>query len=357
MANEPQSTRIILRSTALCGLVVALILPLCAHAFNPNEGAEEAPVKRSRATLPSTAPLLDPMPKLVFSPITSSPAVAPRQVPVENAASSTTPAASVASTSTQPAPTGATTTAYVKPVFPPVDAAVAQRAAAEMNAAQAPATQTAVIAAPPNFAAPAPLAATSNPAPAAAAIPAKASMPEPLATAPIAAEPTTGPAPALTPASRSILGAIPAKIDAQKAPSSGKLAIQRTSPDIQSLVGRDAKIESYDAVGLSIKVARPGLDTNYELNRAYTSLMGGDTEQAIATYKNVLTTEPSNQDALFGLAATYHRLGDLEHARPYYGRGGAGYACGTASRGKPRRRRRTRPSARRTARKRGFAVD
>jgi Flp pilus assembly protein TadD len=48
--------------------------------------------------------------------------------------------------------------------------------------------------------------------------------------------------------------------------------------------------------------------------------MGGDSAQAIDTYKNILSTEPTNEDALFGLASTYHRLGNLESARPYYGR-------------------------------------
>jgi Flp pilus assembly protein TadD len=128
---------------------------------------------------------------------------------------------------------------------------------------------------------------------------------------------------ALSDASKSILSHIPSKLDSAGAPSGkakkGKVDIKRLSPEISAIVGADPKVESYDSVGISIKVARSGLDSNFELNRAYTALMGGDSETAISTYKNILTTEPTNQDALFGLASTYHRLGNIEQARPYYG--------------------------------------
>jgi Flp pilus assembly protein TadD len=147
--------------------------------------------------------------------------------------------------------------------------------------------------------------------------PVPAAMPEPLAasSAPMA------PAPQLSDASRDILSKFPSKINsaaAIKTAGKQKLSISRMSPDIKAIVAPDPKVESYDAAGLSIKVQRPGLDTNFELNRAYSALTAGDSQVAIETYKNILSTEPKNEDALFGLAATYHRIGDLEHARPYY---------------------------------------
>lgn len=101
------------------------------------------------------------------------------------------------------------------------------------------------------------------------------------------------------------------------ASGNGKLAVSRSNPALKSIADTDTK--SYDAVGLSIKVAKPGLDTNFELNRAYSALTGGDDAAAIDIYKNVLGADPQNQDALFGIASIYHRNGELAKARPYYG--------------------------------------
>ncbi len=123
----------------------------------------------------------------------------------------------------------------------------------------------------------------------------------------------------LTPQTRAILSEIPSRIDTPAPPSGGNIALDRVSPEIQQLLGPGEKEEKFQSVGLSIAVRRPGLDTNYELNRAYTALMGNDTQTAIEVYKNILSVDPQNQDALFGLAATYHRLGEIDKARPLYG--------------------------------------
>jgi Flp pilus assembly protein TadD len=158
-----------------------------------------------------------------------------------------------------------------------------------------------------------------------AIIPNAAAMPEshvalaPLPPPPPASLVDTSEVAPLPDATKRILDNIPSKLDHVK-PKGGSVAISRISPEIQGIVAESQpQIESHDSIGLSIKVQRPGLDTNYELNRAYTALMGGDTEVAIDVYKNILSTEPKNQDALFGLAATYHRLGDFDKARTYYG--------------------------------------
>ncbi len=124
--------------------------------------------------------------------------------------------------------------------------------------------------------------------------------------------------PELKDQTRGIISHIPSAIDKPVAPAGGKVTLQRVSPEVKDSLPKP-KEETYENAGISIKVSRPGLDTNFELNRAYTSLMGGDTQAAIETYKNILSTEPNNEDALFGLAATYHRLGDVEKARPLYG--------------------------------------
>lgn len=124
--------------------------------------------------------------------------------------------------------------------------------------------------------------------------------------------------PELSDETRRILSHVTGNLDGVK-PSSGKLTVDRVRPEIKDMLGNKAKEDAYQSVGLSIKVRRPGLDTNYELNRAYTALMGGDSDQAIEIYKNILGVNANNQEALFGLAATYHRLGNLDKARPLYG--------------------------------------
>lgn len=147
----------------------------------------------------------------------------------------------------------------------------------------------------------------------------------PRVVVPVAAAPKPAPAAAavadesLSNESKTILSHIPSQIDTVKAKKAKTIAMTRVSPEVQSLLGDAGKVDAYEAVGLSIKVRRPGLDTNYELGRAFTALMGGETQEAVRIYQDILSTDAKNQDALFGLAATYHRLGDLEKARPLYG--------------------------------------
>jgi Flp pilus assembly protein TadD len=56
------------------------------------------------------------------------------------------------------------------------------------------------------------------------------------------------------------------------------------------------------------------------LEEAYDALIAGNQEDAIAEYKEVLKEDPNNKLALFGLATTYHRAGQIALARPLYGR-------------------------------------
>ncbi len=302
-----------LRSTALCSIALACFLPLTTHAFDPNEGASKSSSSKARPRLPSTAPLIAPMPRLTFSSVedTSAKPESPRpklvfpevvsvpQTPIEN-----------------PAPV-AVAAAPALPSLPPVDAVVEQRARQEIAALPPaliePATSSARVAA-------------LTPS-AAGAIEVAEVAPEKLAETPIAPIPPTLSAlpkdePAIAESllsddSKKILSGLPSKLDEKHPPKGGKLAISRARQEAYPLV-QNPKVESFDSGGLSIKVQRPGLDANFELNRAYTSLMGGESSVAIDTYKNILSSEPSNEDALFGLASTYHRLGDIEHARPYY---------------------------------------
>ncbi|MDX2094867.1 MAG: tetratricopeptide repeat protein [Alphaproteobacteria bacterium] len=291
MASHLRIFRHGLRSSALATLVAISAAPFFAHAFNPDEGAEAPPVSKPRtsARLPSTAPLIDPMPRLAFPPLSSVPATTSITAP---------PGAFV-----QPLPAEA-------PLFPPVDAATAARAAQELGVTgQVEKATTLNVAPQTGFIAPAPLIATAD------------SLQRPAENPPLIAAPATAPAPRqLSDASRNILSRFPSRLDSTP-PATGKktsVAIQRQSPEVKALATPTPKIESYDAVGLSIKVQRQALDTNFELNRAYTALSNGDSALAAETYKTILAAEPGNEDALFGLAVTYHRLGELARARSYY---------------------------------------
>ncbi len=82
----------------------------------------------------------------------------------------------------------------------------------------------------------------------------------------------------------------------------------------------DQEIKKHDGVGIKITVEQPKEDISKMLEDAYDDLIAGNQEEAIGLYKDVLAREPQNKLALFGLATTYHRAGQLQLARPLYGR-------------------------------------
>ncbi len=108
-------------------------------------------------------------------------------------------------------------------------------------------------------------------------------------------------------------------MDKAKPTKPSKVSLNRMSPSVGTLASSADKIDAYEAAGIKISVRRPGLDTNYELNRAFTALSGGDSATALQVYKDILSTEPTNADALFGAASIHHRQGQLDKARPLYG--------------------------------------
>lgn len=104
----------------------------------------------------------------------------------------------------------------------------------------------------------------------------------------------------------------------QPVPAPKKVTVKRVSPEVADIVKRAEEV--YESAGVSIRVSTSTVDTTSELERAYNALMGGETEVAIRIYQEILEREPTNEDALFGLAATYHRTGQIDNARPLYGR-------------------------------------
>ena len=273
------------RLSAVLLMSVAFALPAAAE-FNPNAGAE--PVAAA-PNLPSTSLLTGDKPR---------------------------PAALAF-----PKYNGAGTTATLPPiVFPNVDPATGAALAAPQPLGTVPVVGVPAVAssdaagfiAPPPGMEPMQL----PPPPTGVALPVNvAGMPGTAVIVPGALPPVD--AAPLSKDTKTILSHVPSKIDTPKPQKTEKIAVSRVTPEIKSLEV-EGKVDAYEASGIKISVRRPGLDTNYELNRAFTTLSSGDTEGAIAIYKNILSTEPKNSDALFGLASIYHREGQLVKARPYY---------------------------------------
>ena len=71
-------------------------------------------------------------------------------------------------------------------------------------------------------------------------------------------------------------------------------------------------------MGIKIDVKNRVADLDYDLGKAYYALVSGQPTLAMEIYKNVLTNDPNNKGALFGLATTYHRSGLIDQARIYY---------------------------------------
>lgn len=307
-----------------------------AGAFDPNEGAEphEIPVDIVRDSAPSALPSPEILtgrgnavePVVKFPSITRAPiAFVPLVKPVESVAvAPVTPAVPSVQPSSLP-PIKLVPPAAGAPL-PEVDPAV--KAQAEKLLAQTPSLPAVSVPgmnppAPSGFIAPPPLVATIAPKP---VMPSAPSVTMPAKVAAPVIVPTPLPAPVVAPMpealshdSKKILSTIPSKIDAQSASKKGKVAMARQSTEIQAMDVKGANVDAYESAGIKISVRRPGLDTGFELNRAYNALTTGDNPTAAEIYKNILSTEPTNADALFGLASTYHRAGQIDKARPLYG--------------------------------------
>ena len=136
------------------------------------------------------------------------------------------------------------------------------------------------------------------------------------AAAPEAAssEPPSG----LSQESRDILKNIPSNLDREHG-NDQTVKISRTK-DTDYLQSQDKHDASAKDMGITVEVKKPGIDVNYELEKAYNALMSGHSADAIEIYKTVLANDPNNKNALFGLATTYHRAGQIDLARPLYGK-------------------------------------
>jgi len=147
---------------------------------------------------------------------------------------------------------------------------------------------------------------------------AQAAAPLQPAYAPQAADPTE-PAPVLSAQSKNIANKIPKVADEKFKETAKNVAIERHKNSDPTVLNKGAA-DTAKPIGLKIGEQHVKMDVNYELGRAYDALMAGNSDIAIQIYEDILTSEPKNQDALFGLASTYHRAGQIDTARALYGK-------------------------------------
>jgi tetratricopeptide (TPR) repeat protein len=122
---------------------------------------------------------------------------------------------------------------------------------------------------------------------------------------------------------RAALDRIPKGIDRPKA--TGRDAkLDRFSTEVSGILSPPApeegeeEVVQHESMGVAIAIRRPVMDVTTELQQAYESLMAGQPQIARSIYKDILAQHPNHQEALFGVATTFHRTGELELARPFY---------------------------------------
>lgn len=78
------------------------------------------------------------------------------------------------------------------------------------------------------------------------------------------------------------------------------------------------EIEGRKAKGMKMQIARPNVDVARYLEEAYQAQLKEDLGTAMDRYQAVADAQPNNVEAKFGLATTYHRMGELVMARNLY---------------------------------------
>lgn len=150
--------------------------------------------------------------------------------------------------------------------------------------------------------------------------PVTAKTPAPEAVATPAQPASSEPAPDLSRASKKIAKKVPSNLGKKSKKSSAPVAIDHAKEAPDTLKQDETASVKHEAMGIKIEVSRPGYNVNYELQRAYDTMNAGNSTEAIRLYKNVLDNDPKNTNALFALATLYHRAGQIDLARPLYGK-------------------------------------
>lgn len=125
--------------------------------------------------------------------------------------------------------------------------------------------------------------------------------------------------PILSEASRKILDKTPSGIDMPKKISTpDPVIIKREDPNAGLIPMVDYR--AHEEMGLTIEVRKASFNVHHYLEKAYDNLIAQKYDIAAGYYNEVLNVEPKNEMALFGLATTYHKNGQLDAARDIYGR-------------------------------------
>ncbi len=117
--------------------------------------------------------------------------------------------------------------------------------------------------------------------------------------------------------SKRIVDSLPQEKSSKAAPAPGPVDITHVR---KNALEDETEIKKHNGVGIQMSVKQPKANISRLLEDAYNELLAGDQEGAVSKYRQVLDVQPSNKLALFGLATTYHRAGQINLARPLYGK-------------------------------------
>ena len=120
--------------------------------------------------------------------------------------------------------------------------------------------------------------------------------------------------------SKNIINKLSAQKERKQKISENPITVNRAKDhkDLDKTTNVVEDTASRESLGMKIGVKTPKMNLDYELEKAYNALIAGRSDAAVIIYKNLLENDPNNKNALFGLATTYHRAGQLEMARPLY---------------------------------------
>ena len=117
---------------------------------------------------------------------------------------------------------------------------------------------------------------------------------------------------------KKVLASVPKRMDTPHLHPHKPIKLERVSEDVLEVVSPDEHYKDYEKAGIRISMRRGVFDASRQLGKAYDALVAGDDLTAVSIYRDVVAQEPRNQEALFGLATTYHRAGSYDLAKPVY---------------------------------------
>lgn len=124
--------------------------------------------------------------------------------------------------------------------------------------------------------------------------------------------------PVLSEESRHILDKTPSGIDSRViARTPEPVIIKRTDPSAGAIPSID--VRTHEEMGMKIEIRKADINVHSYLEQGYENLIAGHEAIAAGYYSEALKTEPRNELALFGLATTYQRMGNVAQARDLYG--------------------------------------